>query len=101
MTHVKELRMVTCRSHDTLDTPPVLHHNTYNSMTSQCKRLQAVSIATGNKVECKLGTGVGTTYEIKLHISVWHRREAWKCHVTEERGMEMSCDRGERYGDVM
>ena len=21
--------------------------------------------------------------------------------MTEERGMEMSCDRGERYGDVM
>ena len=28
-------------------------------------------------------------------------REVWRCHVTEERGMEMSCDRGERYGDVM
>ena len=67
MTHVSELRMVTCRSHDTLYTEGP--HCVY-SMTSQCNRLQDISIATGNKVECKLGTGVRTTYEIKLNISV-------------------------------
>ena len=29
------------------------------------------------------------------------RGEVWRCHVTEKRGMELSCDSGERYGYVM
>ena len=44
---------------------------TYDSVTSQCKGLQAVGIATRHKVEGKLGTCVGASDKIKLDIPMW------------------------------
>ena len=44
---------------------------TYDSVTSQCKGLQAVGIATRHKVEGKLGTRVGASDKIKLDIPMW------------------------------
>ena len=65
-------------------------HITYKCMTSQCKKLQAVGIATRNK-------------KVESH---WCLRDqaAHICVTDMEMSCdreETSCDRGERYRDVM